>query len=102
MIRLRETINVDINEAISIQNEIGETQNIYQYTKTIKMEIQPLKVKSNRDLQGITETSTHRGFSTDTIKSNQRLITADNIIYNIQTVQDYKSHKEAILELINE
>lgn len=104
MIRLRlsEAETLIVQESIDIQNEIGEVTNTdWVDVRTIKGERQPLKIKSSRDLQGITETSTDRLFTKDIIKSNQRLITTDGITYRIQSVQDWRTHFEAILEKIN-
>ena len=98
-IRFPEAIDIQIQESTATVNAIGEPIQNWIDIRTIKGEIQPLKIKSSRDLQGITETSTDRLFTSDIVKSNQRLITAD-AIYNVQTVQDWRTHKEAILELI--
>ena len=97
-IKFPEAIDLQVYEAIEEQNEIGEITNTWELIGNIKAEIQPLTTNAKRGIMGITETSTHKLFSSDNLKANQKLLTPDGVFFLVQYVQDWKSHKEAVLE----
>lgn len=99
-IRFTESIDITVQEPISTENEIGELVNEYQDLFSMTGEIQPLSSNASRGLMGVTDTSTHKLFAypNANIKSLQRIVTVDGD-YIIQYVQNWGTHKEAILEL---
>lgn len=81
------------------QNEMGEVISDWADSNVINGEIWPLQGNQKRNEMGVTEKSTHKLFTEDTVKSNTRLIT-DSGMYLVGYIQDWNSHREAILELI--
>lgn len=98
-LRFTETIDIQVQEATQTQNEIGEIINEWVNVRMIKAEIQPLTVSVKRGIAGIAETSTHLLFTTDAIKSNQKLITPDGVFFIVQYVEKWTTYRKAVLEL---
>ena len=100
-IKFPDAKTIIVYNPVQTTNEIGETVNTYQNIGTIKAEIYPLTVNSTRGVMGITETSTHKLFTTDSIIANQKLQTPDGAFFIVQYVQDWDSHKEAVLQKVD-
>ena len=83
----------------STQNELGEIIGDWADSSVINGEIWPLQGNQKRNEMGVTEKSTHKLFTEDAVKSNTRLIAVTGM-YLVGYVQDWNSHREAILELI--
>jgi hypothetical protein len=81
------------------QNEIGEDVQTWVDGDTIKALVLPLAGKFSRDLPGVTDTSTHMCFTLSNLTSNERLV-QNSTTYLIQHVEDWISHKQAVLELV--
>jgi len=98
-IKFTEAETLTVQTMTTTQNELGEIISDWADDGTIKGEIWPLRGNAKNYEMGVTDLSTHKLFTQGTVKSNSRVIAA-NGIYRVGYVQDWKSHREAVLELI--
>lgn len=83
--------------ATIVQNEIGEDVQTWVDGDAIKVLILPLSSKYARELQGVTESSTHICFTLSNLTPNER-IKCGAVVYLIQTFEEWKSHNQSVLE----
>lgn len=81
------------------QNELGEEIPDWVESGSINTEIWPLNGKVTTGMVGVTEKSTHEAYSNDLLVKNTRLSNGSDI-YLVGYIQDWGSHRQAILELV--
>lgn len=96
-IRFPEAKPVTVKRLVVIHDELGGEIEDWQGTSVMQAEIWPLRGDFKRGEMGVTERSTHRAFSSEAFESNTRLVD-DSCTYLVGYVQDWGSHREAILE----
>lgn len=78
-------------------NEVGEDVQAWVDGDAIKVLILPLSSKYARELQGVTESSTHICFTHSNLTPNER-IRCGTAVYLIQTFEEWESHNQSVLE----
>lgn len=95
----REAKTCVIKRLVTTTDELGGEIEDWQAVGTIEAEIWPLQGNQSRGEMGVTEKSTHKAFSLGTFESNTRITDGANT-YLVGYVQDWGSHKEAVLERV--
>ena len=101
--RLPEAKLCAVLRLVTTQDESGGDIEDWQPSgTTFKAEIWPLQGNQSRGEMGVTEKSTHKAFSADpgAFESNTRLVDTNDNIYLVGYVQDWISHREAVLEYV--
>lgn len=82
------------------QNEMGELVEVWETTGLVNAEIWPLRGNQSRGKMGVTDKSTHELFTADAVKSNTRVIQGLYNGYLVGHVEDWDTHRTAILEKV--
>ena len=93
----REAKTYNVRRLTTTTDELGGEIEAWEDSGTIDAEIWPLRGNQSRGEMGVTEKSTHKAFSLGTFESNTRLVDEVNT-YLVGYVQDWVSHREAVLE----
>jgi hypothetical protein len=82
------------------QNDMGELVEVWETTGLVNAEIWPLRGNQSRGKMGVTDKSTHELFTADAVKSNTRVIQGLYNGYLVGHVEDWDTHRTAILEKV--
>ncbi|EIW20715.1 MULTISPECIES: hypothetical protein [Pelosinus] len=99
-IRFREAKPGTVQTMNASQNEMGELVEVWETTGLVNAEIWPLRGNQSRGKMGVTDKSTHELFTADAVKSNTRVIQGLYNGYLVGHVEDWDTHRTAILEKV--
>lgn len=99
--RFREAREVIAKRLVTTKDELNADIEDWQTVGTIQAEIWPLQGNQSRGEMGVTEESTHKLFTLGTVESNTRVVDG-GAVYLVGYVQDWTSHREAILQRLED
>ena len=100
-LRFPGAITYTVKKLVITQDELAGEIEDWQDVGTIQAEIWPLQGNQTRGEMGVTEKSTHKAFSLGSFESNTRLVDSDGNTYLVGYIQDWVSHREAVLQYVN-
>ena len=92
---------VIVKEMVTVQNEMGEIiSESWEPIGEINAEIWPLRGNQSRGKMGVTDKSTHELFTADIVVSNTRIVRGVDETYLVGHIEDWDTHRTAILERV--